>query len=98
MHTRARQRGWAGLIGLLIALAIVLLLGRTVLQQTGVLASHAAAPETPLSRQLAPDAPSAQAASATPSFSAPIERARSVETIVQEQARDAAARIERAPQ
>src|SRR6478736_3973962 len=98
MRTRARQRGWIGLIGLLIALAIVLLLGRTVLQQTGVLASHTATAQTPLSRQLAPDAPSAQAASATPSFSAPIERARSVETIVQDQARDAAARLERTPQ
>jgi hypothetical protein len=95
MRTRARQRGWAGLIGLLIALAIVLLLGRTVLQQTGVLTSHSVTAQTPLSRQLAPDAPSAQAASAMPSFAAPIERARSVETIVQDQAREAAARVER---
>ena len=98
MATRARQRGWAGLIGLLIALALVLLLGRTVLQQMGVLAPHPPAAATPMSRQLAPDAPAAQAVSAAPSFSAPIERARSVEAIVQQQARDAAAQVERSAQ
>ena len=98
MRTRARQRGWAGLIGLLIALAIVLLLGRTVLQQMGVLSPHPPAASTPVSRQLAPDAASAQAATASPSYSAPIERARSVESTVQQQARDAAARVERSSQ
>ena len=100
MRTRARQRGWAGLIGLLIALAIVLLLGRTVLQQMGVLSPHPPAASTPVSRQLAPDdaAASAQAATASPSYSAPIERARSVDAMVQQQARDAAARVERSSQ
>ena len=99
MRTRARQGGWAGLIGLLIVLAIVLVLGRTVLQQTGVLSGHEPAASTPMSRQLAPDATSAQATSgATTSYTAPLERARSVETVVQDQARNAAARLERSSQ
>jgi len=99
MQTRARQRGWAGLIGLLIALAIVLLLGRTVLQQMGLLTPHPAAAETPLSRQLAPGTPSsAQAASSTPSLGTPIEQARSMEALVQENTRNAAAQVERSTQ
>ena len=98
MSRRSRQGGWIGLIGLLIVLAVVLLLGRTVLQQMGMLGPHAAPASTPMSRQAAGDASSAQGASSTPSFTAPLERARSLEATVQQQARDAAARVERSSQ
>jgi len=98
MQTRARQGGWAGLVGLLIALAIVLLLGRTVLQQMGLLSPHAPAAETPLSRQLAPYASAAQGGSSMPSGRTPIERARSVDALVQEHTRNATAQVERSAQ
>ena len=100
MRTRAAQRGWAGLAGLLIALVVVTLLGRMVLQQMGVLNPHGSAASTPLSRQLAPADAAANGlgASSTPSLQAPLERARSVEALVQQQARDAAAHVERSTQ
>ena len=100
MRGRSRQGGWAGLIGLLIVLAVVLLLGRTVLQQMGMLGPHPAprSASTPMARQAASDASSAQGASSPPSFTAPLERARELDATVQQQARDAAARLERASQ
>jgi len=100
MKTRARQRGWAGLVGMLIALAIVLLLGRTVLKQMGVLDPQPpVAASKRLSGQLVPDAPTAQqAVSAAQPYSGPIERARSVEGAVLDHTRDAAARVERSSQ
>jgi hypothetical protein len=100
MQTRARQDGWAGLIGLIIVVAIVLFLGRTLLQQMGVLSPHPTAASTPVSRQLAPtdEATGSQAASSTPSYRAPIERARSVESTILQQARDTDARVERSSQ
>src|SRR5690348_9057601 len=98
MRTRAAQRGWVGLIGLLIALVLVLVLGRTLLQQMGLTSPPSMTASTPVARQLAPEAANAQAASAQLQITAPIERARSVEAIVQQQARDAAARVERSSQ
>jgi flagellin-like protein len=98
MRTRAAQRGWAGLIGLLIALAIVLVLGRTVLQQMGLASPPAATASTPLPRQAVSEPAGTQAASAQLRVTAPLERARGVEAIVQQQARDAAASVERSTQ
>jgi predicted lipid-binding transport protein (Tim44 family) len=98
MRRRSRQGGWAGLIGLLIVLAVVLVLGRIVLQQMGMLGARSAPASTPLSRQSATDASSAQGASSAPSFTAPIERARGLDAVVQQQARDAAAQLERSSQ
>jgi flagellin-like protein len=98
MHAYARQRGWAGLIGLLIVLAIVLVLGRTVLRQMGLTTPSATTASTPMSRQMAPEAANAQAASSQLQVTAPIERARGVEATVQQQVRDAAANVERSSQ
>ena len=98
MRTRAGQRGWAGLIGLLIVLAIVLVLGRTVLQQMGLTTAPAGGASTPMSRQMAPEAANTQPASAQLQVAAPLEKARAVEAIVEQQARDAAAKVERSAQ
>lgn len=91
MQTLARQRGWAGLIGLLLALLIVFLLGRTLLKQMGLLggASQAAAVSAP---------GSAQTTVATPSVTAPMERARALQEQVREQARANEERIDKATQ
>lgn len=97
MRARGRQRGWAGLIGLLIALVIVLVIGRTVLQQMGLTAAPGSA-TSPMAHQAATDAANTQAASAQLRVTAPIERARSLEAVVQQQARDAAANVERSTQ
>jgi hypothetical protein len=51
-----------------------------------------------MSRQLAPEASNAQAASSQLRVTAPLERARAVEAVVQQQARDAAANVERSTQ
>jgi len=98
MHARARQRGWAGLIGLLIVLAIILVLGRTVLQRMGLSTPSATTASIPMSRQLAPEPANTEAASAQLRVTAPLERARSVESIVQQHAHDAAANVERSAQ
>lgn len=91
MRTPARQGGWAGLIGLLIALLVVFLLGRTLLQQMGLLTG------TP--KPAAAAAPgSVQAGVATPAPTAPMERARALEQQVQQQARENAERIDKASQ
>ena len=85
MGTRARQGGWAGLIGLLLALVIVALLGRTLLKQMGLFAEPQAVAGKPGSTQVE---------HAAPAVTAPIERARALEKQVQQQARENAARID----
>jgi hypothetical protein len=87
MRTRSRQGGWAGLIGILLALVIVLLLGRTLLKQMGLLT------DAPPQRAAAKPG-STQVDVATPSITAPMERARALEQQVQQQARDQSARID----
>ena len=87
MGTRSRQGGWVGLIGLLIALVIVVLLGRTLLKQMGLFS------ETPAERAVAKPGVT-QVDAAAPAITAPIERARALEQQVQQQARDNAARID----
>ena len=92
MQIRARQRGWAGLIGLLIALLIVFLLGKTVLQQMGLLT---AAPKPPTA-VAAPG--NVQSTTATPAPIAPLEHARALESQVRQQASENMQRIDKAAQ
>jgi predicted lipid-binding transport protein (Tim44 family) len=91
MHTRARQGGWAGLIGLLIALLVVFLLGRTVMKQMGLLG-------TPPPPAAAGAASGAQADAATAPPVQALERARALQAQVQEQAREQQQRIDNATQ
>ncbi|HEY1326768.1 MAG TPA: hypothetical protein VGI14_07500 [Casimicrobiaceae bacterium] len=92
MRTRARQRGWIGLIGLLLALLIVFLLGKTVMQQMGLL-NGTAKPATAAARPS-----NVQADVATPPPMEALERARGLEAQVQQQAREQMERIDKASQ
>jgi hypothetical protein len=93
MRTRARQKGWVGLIGLLLALVVVALLGRSLLKQMGVFAD---APRERAVAKRVSEPVSVPSESASPSFTAPMERARGVEQQLQQQAREQAARIDAA--
>jgi hypothetical protein len=99
MGMRARQGGWAGLIGLVLALVIVALLVKTVMGQMGLLedAGKAAGgqPGHVSSAATAP-ATAAEAAAVTPAGA--MERARGLEQAMREQARENAARIDKETQ
>ena len=87
-----RQRGWIGLIGLLLALVIVALLGRTLLQQMGMLPNA----DTVRAAGAAGDKPRGPATGmapidntgATPAPTNAVERARDLGATLQQQAED----------
>jgi Tfp pilus assembly protein PilE len=89
-----RQRGWLGLVALLIALVIVAVLAQTVLRSYGMLGGG---DRTATARARAPGAAApaeGDATQATPSITAPIERARGLEQQVQRDAQDLDRRID----
>jgi hypothetical protein len=89
-----RQRGWLGLVGLLIALVIVAVLAQTVLRSYGMLGGgERAAKAGPRGPGLAAPA-SADTTGATPAITAPIERTRALEKQVQRDAQDLDRRID----
>lgn len=95
------QRGWVGMLALLLALVLMGFLARTLLQQMGVTA-RAETPVTtrsPASKAAASERPSTDieplpGGGAMPG--AALERARAFDAQVQQQSRDAAARIDAA--
>ncbi len=96
MQTRARQRGWLGMVVMLIALVIVAILAKDALKSYGLPDGVPAEPARQGERSRLPAAAidASQPAQATPSFQAPIERARSVEATVQQQADDTRRQID----
>jgi hypothetical protein len=95
MRTAHYQRGWLGLIGLLLALVIVAVLMQRVLKTYGLLSgaepgTKTAAPRGPGGISAAPADPTLVA----PTPGAALERARGLESAVQQQARDVDKRIE----
>ncbi len=90
MKTAYRQRGWLGLIVILIVLAIIAVLAKDALKSYGLMGGPAvqADPARQGERtRLPPAATDGNLVSpATPSFQAPMERARGVESTVQRQA------------
>lgn len=83
-----RQRGWLGLVVILLALVIVALVARTALQQYGLLDEPGKAPAA-----AKPGASEAeQAAAITPRNA--LERARGVQDTVNQQAAEQAKRID----
>jgi hypothetical protein len=95
MRTKHGQRGWVGLIVLLIALLIVALLSQKLLKQMGLFSSdraisNAAGPRGPGPAAEAPV--DATGASITPGNA--IERARGLESSVQQQAQDLNQRLD----
>jgi len=94
MTAAQRQRGWIGLIGLLIALVLVALLAQMVLKTYGLLpGSDAAANAGPRGVGAVGPAP-ADPTVAAPAAATPIERARGVEQQLQRDAQDLARRID----
>jgi hypothetical protein len=87
--SRRRQRGWIGLVGLLLALAMVALLAKTVLQQAGL--SGLAGPA---SKATPVGSASHEVTATEPTPRNAIERARGLESAVQQQAVDNAKRID----
>ena len=91
MHTPHRQRGWLGLIGLLLALVIVAVLAQKVLKTYGLLSG--AQPEAKSASERGPRGPvevspaPLDASGVTPAPAA-MERARGLESAVQQQAQD----------
>jgi hypothetical protein len=89
-----RQRGWVGVVAILIALVIVAVLAQRALKSYGLLAGAdapvSAGPRAPGSAAaVAPDTASAPAAPTTP-----MERARGLEQQVQRDAQEQARRID----
>jgi hypothetical protein len=91
---RTRQRGWLGLIAILIALVIVALLAQKLLKTYGLVpGAESSAQAGP--RGAGSAAPSAgDATSATPAPRNPIERARGLEQQVQRDAQDLGKRLD----
>ena len=78
-----KQGGWIGLVVILLALAVVAWLSKDALKQYGLLSGPPAAAEpTGLQRSPTPAAVSDYSGGASPTFQAPIERARGVEETV----------------
>jgi hypothetical protein len=98
MRALHSQRGWIGLIGLLLALVIVALLAQKVLKAYGLLPGAEAGatpaaergPRGPGGTTPAPLDPTV----AAPTPTAAIERARGLESSVQQQAQDINKRID----
>ena len=95
MRTSHRQRGWVGLVVLLLALVIIGVLGQTILRQMGLLSgdrmtTKAAGPRAPGGVGAAP----IDATAATPVPANAVERARGLESTLQQQSQDAAQRID----
>jgi hypothetical protein len=87
----AHQRGWAGLIVLVIALVIVGMLAKTLLETYGLTgAATTASKTTPVGQA------SHEVGAVTPAPRDAIERARGVEQSVQQQANDLSKRIDEA--
>ena len=97
---RARQRGWIGLVVMLVALVIVALLAKEALKQYGLVPGKPTAEKaaTPAERARAPGAAmgidAADLNSAPQAPSGALERARGVEEMVQRQADERAKRMD----
>ena len=89
MRTRAKQGGWVGLIVLLLAVVIVGLLGKTLLQQMGIIGG------VPGDRAVVRPG-NVQGDVVVPPPAAALEKARTLEKSVQEQARENSERIDKA--
>ena len=91
--TTKQQRGWVGLIVLLLALVIVAVLAQTALKHYGLLAPGESAPANDSARGTAGVAPS-QLDPATTTPRNALERARGVEAAVRQQADDLGKKID----
>ena len=96
---RARQRGWVGLVVVLVAFVIVALLAKDALKQYGLVPAKptAAKAASPGERARAPGAVGAEAIDLDSAPSAPsgaLDRARGVEDMLKRQADERATRMD----
>ena len=89
MRMRRRQRGWLGLVMMLLALVVVALLGRTVLREMGLLGGRAPVADDRRARPAAArrDTRGGRVAGDAGVLRA-VDRARAVEGMVQQGAAD----------
>ena len=87
--SRTRQRGWVGLIVLLVAVVIVGMLLKTVLKEYGLTGTTGPASKATPVDWVSPDVTTTEV---TPRNA--LERARALESAVQQQAADQAKRID----
>ena len=88
-----RQRGWLGLVAILIALVIVALLAQTVLKTYGLLPGAETAKAGPRGPGVAGSA-EVDPTGSTPAPTTPIERARGLEQQVQRDAQELGRRLD----
>lgn len=95
---RGRQRGWVGLVVILVALVIVAVLAKDALKQYGLVPGATVTKAgTPGERARAPGATGVETldfGSAPMAPMAPLERARGVEEMVKQQAEERASRMD----
>jgi len=94
VESQIRERGWIGLVGLLIALVIVAVLAQTLLKTYGLLPGPDAAVKAGPRGVGAVGPAAADPTVATPAAATPIERARGVEQQLQRDAQDLARRVD----
>jgi hypothetical protein len=87
--TRARQRGWVGLVVLIVAVVIVGMLLKTVLKEYGLTGTTG-----PASKATPIDSVSHDVTTTEVTPRSALERARGLESAVQQQAADQAKRID----
>jgi hypothetical protein len=94
MSTMHRQRGWVGMIVLLLGVLIVAVLASTALKRYGLM-QPGGDTATTIHKSPTPAAETASdPATPTPNYGNAIERARGVEAAVQKQADDAKSKID----
>jgi len=90
-----RQRGWVGLIVILLALVIVGMLAQTLLKQYGLLPSDRAASTTAGPRGVGPTTPMmGDPTTTTPAPTNALERARGLESSLLQQTEEMGKRID----
>jgi hypothetical protein len=101
MRRRGRQRGWVGLIVILLALAIVAWVAKDALKQYGLMSGLGPAPTAAPAKERAMRGPGVGVTEASPDLTtvtpAPVEalqRARGVESMVKDQAAEQTKRID----
>jgi Tfp pilus assembly protein PilX len=94
MPRRSAQRGWLGLIAVLIALVIVAVLAQTVLRSYGLLGGGERATASGRAQPAAAGAAAGDARRGAPAVTAPIERARALEGDLKRDAEDVDRRID----
>jgi hypothetical protein len=95
MRSRNNQRGWVALIGILLALVIIAVLSQTLLKRMGLLSEDRVTTKTAGQRGPGPTGPvPIDPTGATPMPGSAIERAKGLESSLQQQTQDMGQRID----